>query len=265
MDPVIRADDPADLEARRMELRGTIRLASEVIAQYWPMRTFVHHNPLHSLEYLPFTETVRRGHQFLGGNGYLPGDVYRRYLKSGRILVRHIDEALAPLALEQEVDLGPCRIAHREVLRACLTHGLSTATDEPLDRLMEREPNEEQVEALAERLGSFSTPTVAERMAATVRADSDALGHHLTLSNWCDQTLGTRIVELINSELIKWCEAFLDEGHATWPMPGRDQGLYAAWKQVAGKELRTAAGKLRRCRNIPKTPYWTAWTRWQSP
>ena len=57
MDPVIRADDPADLEARRMELRGTIRLASEVIAQYWPMRTFVHHNPLHSLEYLPFTET----------------------------------------------------------------------------------------------------------------------------------------------------------------------------------------------------------------
>jgi uncharacterized protein YbcC (UPF0753/DUF2309 family) len=60
MDPVMRADDPADLEARRMELRGTIRLASEVIAQYWPMRTFVHHNPLHSLEYLPFTETVRR-------------------------------------------------------------------------------------------------------------------------------------------------------------------------------------------------------------
>ena len=33
MDPVIRADDPADLEARRMELRGTIRLASEVLAQ----------------------------------------------------------------------------------------------------------------------------------------------------------------------------------------------------------------------------------------
>ncbi|MGB4995934.1 MAG: putative inorganic carbon transporter subunit DabA, partial [Nitrospira sp.] len=256
MDPVIRADDPADLEARRMELRGTIRLASEVIAQYWPMRTFVHHNPLHSLEYLPFTETVRRGHQFLGGNGYLPGDVYRRYLKSGRILVRHIDEALAALALEQEVDLGPCRIAHREVLRACLTHGLSTATDEPLDRLMEREPNEEQVEALAERLGSFSTPTVAERMAATVRADSDALGHHLTLSNWCDQTLGTRIVELINSELIKWCEAFLDEGHATWPMPGRDQGLYAAWKQVAGKEWTTCgiADSRRKIAALPEHP-----------
>ena len=98
MDPLISSPDQTDLEARRMELRGTIRLASEVIAQYWPMRTFVHHNPLHSLEYLPFTETVRRGKQFLGGNGYLSGDMYRRYLKSGRILVRHVDDPLVAQA-----------------------------------------------------------------------------------------------------------------------------------------------------------------------
>lgn len=65
-------DTSINIETRRMELRGVIRLAGEVIAQYWPMRTFVHHNPLHSLEYLPFEETVRRGKQFLGGNGYLP-------------------------------------------------------------------------------------------------------------------------------------------------------------------------------------------------
>jgi uncharacterized protein YbcC (UPF0753/DUF2309 family) len=41
-------------EAQRSELRALILLASEVIADYWPMRTFVHHNPLHGLEYLDF-------------------------------------------------------------------------------------------------------------------------------------------------------------------------------------------------------------------
>ncbi len=66
-----------DLELKRMELRGVVRLAWEVIAQYWPMRTFVHHNPLHSSEYLPFEETVRRGKQFLSGDGYLPSHLHR--------------------------------------------------------------------------------------------------------------------------------------------------------------------------------------------
>ena len=226
----------ADIEARRMELRAMIRLASEVIAQYWPMRTFVHHNPLHSLEYLPFTETVGRGQQFLGGRGYLPGSAYRRYLKAGRILIRHIDDALAPLARDQDVILGPCRISHREVLRACLTHGLCAPADEPLDRLIERAPDEEQVETLADHLTSLSSPTVKERMAATVHEDLAALGRQVTLSSWCDRTLGTQIVEQINSELIKWCEAFLDEGHATWSMPGREQGLYAAWRTLAARE-----------------------------
>jgi uncharacterized protein YbcC (UPF0753/DUF2309 family) len=225
-----------DLEARRMALRATIRLASEVIAQYWPMRTFVHHNPLHSLEYLPFTETVRRGRRFLDGNGYLPSEVYRRYLKSGRILIRHLDDALAPLARDQDVILGPCRISHREVLRACLTHGISMSADEPFDRLMELDPNEEQVLNLAERLVSFASPNVKERMATMIRDDLATLGRHTTLSSWCDRTLGTRIVQQINDELIKWCEAFLDEGHATWSMPKREQGLYTTWKTLAVKE-----------------------------
>ena len=75
-------------ETRRMELRGIVRLAGEVIARYWPMRNFVHHNPLHSLEYLPFDETVRRGRKFLGGQGYLSDETYRGYLRAGRIRLR---------------------------------------------------------------------------------------------------------------------------------------------------------------------------------
>ena len=70
MDQIKRTVDP---DTRRMELRGIVRVAGEVIAQYWPMRTFIHHNPLHSLEYLPFEATVRHGEKFLGGYGYVSG------------------------------------------------------------------------------------------------------------------------------------------------------------------------------------------------
>ncbi len=224
-------------DTQRMELRGIVRLAGEVVGQYWPMRTFVHHNPLHSLEYLPFEETVRRGRTFLGGRGYLTGDAYREYLRSGRILLHHLDEAVQPLARAESITIGPCRIAHWEVLRACLTHGLCEMTEDPPDALLDGEANHALVTELADHLAPIlQAPTMQEQIADAVREDRAALGRSLTLSHWCDRTCGTQIVSLVNSELIKWCEAFLDEGHATWPMPGREQGFFKAWKGLAAHE-----------------------------
>ena len=227
---------PTDIESRRMELRGVVRLAGEVIAQYWPMRTFVHHNPLHSLEYLTFEETVRRGKQFMGGSGYLPSELYREYLTSGRIRREHLDEVLRPLTQNTRVTLGGRAVTHGEVLRACLTEGLGSPAIEPLDSQLP-DPSHSLVERLAAGLKPvLAYPDLRSRLHAIVERDEAALGRWLTLSHWCDDTLGTEIVRQINDQLVKWCEAFLDEGHATWTMPERDKGLYQAWKTVAAHE-----------------------------
>ena len=229
-------DRPPDIESRRMELRGIVHLAGEVVAQYWPMRTFVHHNPLHSLEYLPFEETVRRGKQFMGGNGYLPDHVYRSYLKSGRIHSAHIEAALEPVVQDKQVVIGTHRVTHGEVLRACLTDGLCTPVMEPLDDQLP-DPANELIDRIADRLKPVLTfPDLRDRIRTITEGDQAALGRWLTLSHWCDDTLGTQIVQQINDQLIKWCEAFLDEGHATWAMPEREQGLYIAWKTLASRE-----------------------------
>lgn len=225
-----------DIESRRMELRGVVRLAGEVIAQYWPMRTFVHHNPLHSLEYLPFEEAVRRGEQFMGGNGYLPSRLYRAYLRSGRIRPRHLDEALKPLVRDEYLVVGSRTVTHGDVLRACLTEGLCAPVVEPLDDQLP-DPSRELIDGIATRLEpAMTVPDLRERIRAIVDGDEAALGRWLTLSHWCDDTLGTQIVRQINDQLIKWCEAFLDEGHATWSMPEREKGLYGAWKRLASEE-----------------------------
>lgn len=237
MDQIKVAGNPETPDIRRMELRGIVRLAGEVIARYWPMRTFVYHNPFHSLEYLHFEETVRRGRKFLGGHGYLPGETYRGYVHSGRIRLDHLEEALRPLARDEHVTVGPCRIAHREVLRACLTHGLCRMAGEPPDVLLNGGSADELPTALADHLApTLRASTVEDQIAAVVREDCAALGRHLTLSDWCDRTLGTNIVTVVNAELVKWCEAFLDEGQATWSMPGRERGFYAAWKFLAAQE-----------------------------
>jgi uncharacterized protein YbcC (UPF0753/DUF2309 family) len=229
-------DRSPDIESKRMELRGVVRLAGEVIAQYWPMRTFVHHNPLHSLEYLPFEETVRRGKQFMGGNGYLPSQSYRDYLKSGRIQSQHLDDALKPLVHDKYVVIGSRTVTHGAVLRACLADGLCVPVVEPLDDQLP-DPSNDLIDRLAARIESVMVfPDLRERTRSIAEGDQAALGRWLTLSHWCDDTLGTQIVRQINNQLIKWCEAFLDEGHAAWAMPEREQGLYGAWKALASLE-----------------------------
>ena len=58
---------PTYTDTQRMALRALVLLSSEGVAQYWPMRTFVYHNPLHGLEGCPFDEAAQRAEQMLGG------------------------------------------------------------------------------------------------------------------------------------------------------------------------------------------------------
>lgn len=38
---------------------------------------------------------------------------------------------------------------------------------------------------------------------------------------------------IVNREMVKWCQVFLDEGQATIVMPERDKGFYRAWSMLA--------------------------------
>lgn len=224
-------------ETRRMQLRGLVRLSSEIIAHYWPMRTFIHHNPLHHLESLDFKEALKQGQQLLGGEGYLSNRIFREYFRTGRILPENVDAVLKPLAQDKYVTLGNRQLTHFEVLRAHLLNEISPPAAETLEAFLKNSPDRLSLEALTEQLGVFlKPPSIQERIETSANEDRTGLGHRFTLASWCDRSLGTQILDQINGELIKWCEAFLDEGHATWPMPGREKGFYGAWKFLAGQE-----------------------------
>jgi len=214
-----------------MQLRGLIRLASEVVAHYWPMRTFVHHNPLHGMEDHHFDEAVTRAQQLLGGQGYLSNETFRDYFRSGRIRLEHLDAALKPFARDDSVKLGAREVSQIEVLRTHFLQVLAAPPDEILDSQFRRHPERIVILALAGHLVGAS-----ERPANRKSVTASALGRRFSLSTWCDRNLGTQIVDQINREMVKWCGAFLDEGHATWAMPGREQGFYAAWKSLAERE-----------------------------
>jgi hypothetical protein len=219
-------------ESQRSELRALILLASEVIADYWPMRTFVHHNPLHGMEYLHFEEAISRAQRLLDGKGYLSVEVFRDYFRTGRILPDQLDAALKSRAENRHIQLGAHDVTLEAVLRARMLQDLSPPPDDSFATLLEHHPERNAIKSLASHLTSAAKPPQSWRESA----EQGDLGRTLMLGTWCDRTLGTQIGEQINRELVKWCEAFLDEGHATWPMPGREKGFYAAWRLLAQQE-----------------------------
>ena len=62
------------------------------------------------------------------------------------------------------------------------------------------------------------------------------------------------IADAVDAESAKWCAAYLDSGQASWTMPGREKGFYAAWRDLVGLD-RGLPGRVRvRLRVLPYAP-----------
>ena len=115
--------------------------------------------------------------------------------------------------------------------------------EEPLDRLMECEPNEEQVTSWLNARRLVRADRARPDGCRGAREDVDALGRDLTLSNWCDRTPGHPDRGSDQRRIDQMVRSLPDEGHATWSMPDGAR-VGAAWKQVAANEW----GDPRHCR-----------------
>ena len=232
------------------ELQDLVNRASRVISHYWPMTAFVHHNPIRNLETLPFHEAIRVARRFMGGRGYLSNEMYRQLVKSGRITSQDLNAAvqtyIQTFVQDREVEIGGRKISHFEVVRAHLLEGITAPSDETIPALINRTPNRISVRSLAGRLNIQAEPC----------DKAGAIARDMTLATWCDRTMNTELVLQINHELIKWCEAFMDEGHASWPMPGRETGFYAAWRSLAAQEWSPCgiADSRQKIRALPTSP-----------
>ena len=79
-----------------------------------------------------------------------------------------------------------------------------------------------------------------------------------TLSDWVDGLTEGGLVDQINDQLIKWVTAFLDEGLASWEMPGREEGFYQVWRNLAQKDfsgqLLGITGFAQKVQSLPAAP-----------
>ncbi len=209
----------------RLKIRAMIHVAAEPIPYFWPMRTFIHHNPLHGLEHLPFKEAAQQGAELFHGRAFLPRKTYQGYLSEGRVdqqaLSAEVTKFLAthdPVAgIDVQHWLGVLLTQVRETVTR--PHSLATPGD---------------VHAAlhgGEREGSGDTDAKLQRY-----LHGRLLGDR-PVYEAVDGLYGTEIGAELDELMIKSCLDFFDEGQSVWEMPGRENGLFAAWRDMAKRNV----------------------------
>ena len=211
---------------RRLNIRTLVYVAGEVTPFFWPMRTFIHHNPLYGLEHLKFEQAVAEGERLFHGRGYLDRAQYQRFLAQGRIEVDALTDQVQRFLVGRPAVEG---LESHALLMALLTRS------DPTHEVTATLADAADVQAVLNGAVLPERPVDEDALAAIVKADA---GPTRPLYASVDALFGTEIGKTLDELVIKSCLDFFDEGQSVWHMPDRSQGLFQAWSAVARRNLR---------------------------
>ena len=210
---------------KRLRVRATAYVAAEPVPFFWPMRTFIHHNPLFGLEHLPFEQAVRLGARLFHASVFLPRGRYQAWRRDGKV-----DEAAFERALQREAGAfaAPPGVDWAAWLRA-----LTAASHER--SAVEHGAQAQDVVALLQG-GGIEPGAPASGQLQDLLAER--FGAARPLPECVDALWGTRLADELDELVVKSCLDFFDEDQSSWRMPGRERGLFAAWSDIARRNVR---------------------------
>ena len=210
----------------KLKVRSMIHMAAEPVPFFWPMRAFIHHNPLHGLEGLPFDEATVKGGELFHGRCFLPRRTYQNYLAGGQVDQKKMDALLEDLVKQEEAPEGLDLAAWSKQLLYHEPRPFHTS-----DFLL----SAAHIEAV---LKQEDPPGVEIDLSNLRRRLREQLLGEQPVGEAIDALFGSKITEDVNGLVVKSCLDFYDEGQSVWKMPGREQGFFDAWKKLALRNIR---------------------------
>ena len=228
-------------ELARAFSEGLKRVAEHLPSQR-PLDFFIHHNPLHHFEELPFAEGVERAAALFGAEPWLAEREYREHFKAARILERDLKAEIAR-AVPDEPSGVPGIDLREATLRLCRSLPAPDAGTTLRWRLEEGDGLREWLSPLPrsareglrdEGLAHEALPRLWAQARAAARrhlegAPLPASAHEH--GRWRDAALALTQRDPDDHAvplLIRWCIAYVDPAFSQWPMPRREEGLLRA-------------------------------------
>ena len=190
----------------------------EVVPKYWPIITFIHHNPLTGFEKKNFREGLKLAKNIFKANVYMPSDYYVSLYKEGKIKQHILEENL---------------------LKVLSEHNLSQYFHEARTFLIEISPRWESFRSYKNsKKECLDENLVYYLKNETQFKDALCLIEHntfyFTFYEFFDAIFDTEKKELIEKDIIEYISRFLDQEQTTLSMYQRHLGMFNTFKYYEG-------------------------------
>ncbi|MBX6351911.1 MAG: DUF2309 domain-containing protein [Thermoflavifilum sp.] len=205
------------------DVRDWVREALDVVALQWPLPIFIARHPWPALEHIRFEDAMGMLQDLQGTRLYPSLTVFRSALEHGDIHPQHLERRL----------------------RAWMEAHLPSSLRPQLGRLCR------DLLMVEELPCGDAAPEVRQWAERTVaRGEAPSAYPPVRLVTDASPDLARRLTLLT----IRWCKLFLDRGQAAWRLPGRDAGLYGAWRRLASADPGLTRRERRRMGPLPEDP-----------
>ena len=250
---MVDSPTPRPVSAPDHPLAPIINRLADLLPAQGPISIFIHHNPLHAFEHLPFEQAVELAAARLGRQPFLSEARYRQKLASGRIVARDVETLLVDeLGADATMAVGGvvCRL---DLWRAIVLHGIPAAAGRELSWILEETDAlsrfrtdvpasaRSAVAALRELDDRVSDePQAVHRLwnacvAAVARAQASPAPPEALPVRHRDWLVAVRDLDTdmwIHPPLIRFLAGYLDQGLAHWSMPERNRGIHGCFLEI---------------------------------
>jgi len=208
-------------------INALIENAVDLFHNFWPMTSFIHHNPLHGFENMHFEKAIKEAEVYFHNKKFLSREEYQDFYKQGKI----------------KIDKLECEIEHY-----CQKKSLDSRYKKLFLHLFLNTKNLKKYD-FAQDIRDKIDKTLQNKISNSCKLQKiKQLGVNFGFCDVLDGLYGTNLCEDMNIKLNKVAMRHLDEGQATWKPAQSEKGMFYAWKRLIKKDKQFFSNSLQICR-----------------
>ncbi|MDQ7042635.1 MAG: Na-translocating system protein MpsB, partial [Sulfurimonas sp.] len=197
-----------------MSIIEKLDAVKSTVPHYWPIGSFIHHNPLKGFEDMHFKDALAKAQSIYGGKVYMDSSYYMNLYKEGKINDTIFEKNIKKVLSDKSFDI-PLEFAKKFLMEVS-----PQWSSLRVELISKKEKIDDELYSYLQKKSLYSNE----------QAWLAKLTTHMTLYEINDALFGLDDKDAVEKNIIEFISRFLDEDQTTMHMPNRDLGMFEVFK-----------------------------------